>query len=107
MRIIEEYQTAAGRAPFRKWLLKLDEQTRHRVRARLDMLRVGHDGDRKYIGDGISEIRLHFGPGYRIYFGEVGTIIVILLCAGDKKSQNRDIEQAKVFWQDYLRRANS
>jgi putative addiction module killer protein len=54
------------------------------------------------VGEGISELRMFFGPGYRVYFGENGDDIVILLCGGDKSSQEKDIQQAKIYWQEYL-----
>ena len=65
-------------------------------------LEQGNFGDCASVGDGVSELRMFFGPGYRVYFGEHGDVVVILLCGGDKSSQNRDIEQAKTYWKEYL-----
>ena len=63
-------------------------------------------GDFKSVGEGVFELRLFFGPGYRIYYAEDGDIIVLILCAGKKGSQEKDIKQAKKFWKDYLERKN-
>lgn len=63
--------------------------------ARLDRLAYGLSGDAKPVGDGISELRIHYGPGYRVYFQQRGTTIIVLLCGGDKGSQTRDIKTAK------------
>ena len=81
---------------FRKWRLRIkDERVRAIVASRLDRLAYGHAGDASPVGDGIRELRIHFGPGYRIYFCKQGRALVVLLCGGDKSSQARDIEQAK------------
>ena len=88
-------RTKIGRF-FRKWRLKLrDERARALIAARLDRLAYGHAGDAEPIGDGISERRIHHGPGYRIYCLRRGNTVVILLCGGDKGSQARDIRAAK------------
>jgi len=102
---IREYLTADGGNPFREWLLGLrDAQTRARIRIRLNRVRLGNLGDARSVGAGIYELRIHFGPGYRIYFGRSGKAIVILLCGGDKGSQKQDIERAQAYWADYLKR---
>jgi putative addiction module killer protein len=81
---------------FRKWWVKLrDERARALVAARLDRLAYGLTGDSEPVGDGISELRIHYGPGYRVYFQRRGTTIIVLLCGGDKGSQARDIKAAK------------
>jgi putative addiction module killer protein len=78
-----------------------DRKTRNRLQARLDRLEVGNLGDHKAVGEGIFELRLQFGAGHRIYFGEVDNTIILLLCGGDKSSQARDIERAKAYWREY------
>lgn len=81
---------------FEKWLSRLrDVQGKARILARLEACQLGHLGDTKSIGGGISAFRIHAGPGYRVYFTQQGETIILLLCAGDKSSQPRDIERAK------------
>lgn len=90
--MIEVYKTSI----FEKWFSKLrDHQARYAIAARIDRLRVGHFGDVKPVGGGVSEMRVHCGAGYRIYFVKRRTTLIVLLCGGDKKTQDRDIEQAK------------
>ena len=71
------------------------------IDARLARVRRGNFGDAKSVGDGVHELRIDFGPGYRVYFGREGSRIVILLCGGAKKSQQRDIATAKRYWKEY------
>ncbi len=81
---------------FRKWRTKLkDQRAKALIASRLDRLAFGHVGDASPVGDGISELRIHHGPGYRIYFHKSGETVVVLLCGGDKGSQARDIVTAK------------
>lgn len=83
-------------ATFDRWLSRLrDRQASHRIVARLLAVEHGHLGDVRPVGGGVSEMRIHYGPGYRIYFITRGAELIILLCGGDKDSQERDIEQAK------------
>ncbi len=97
------YATEQGTVPFEEWLGKLDPVARRRTLARIRRLESGNFGDCASVGKGVHELRLFFGPGYRVYFGkdEDGNI-VILLCGGDKKSQKRDVQLAQVFWKEYL-----
>ncbi len=74
-----------------------------RVFRRLQRVQLGNFGDHKGVGEGIQELRLHFGKGYRIYYAEDGEKIVVLLCGGDKSRQRKDIKQAKRYWSDYLK----
>ena len=86
---------------FRKWRLRLkEERVRVLIASRLDRLAYGHAGDAAPVGDGISELRIHYGPGYRVYFQQKGNEIILLLCGGDKGSQARDIEMAKKIAND-------
>jgi len=96
------YRDPAGNEPFADWLNRLrDPNTRRRILKRLLRLEQGHYGDFKPVGTGVYELRFFFGAGYRIYFGEDGDTIVVLLCGGDKDSQRRDIQRALRFWQEY------
>ena len=74
---------------------------RDRMQARLEKLEEGNFGDYKSVGEGVFELRFHFGSGYRIYFAQIGNAIVLLLCDGDKSSQTGDIERAKAYWREY------
>lgn len=104
-REVLRYQTIEGEQPFTEWLLSLkDKNIRAALRTRLDRLSGGNFGDYKRVGEGVFELRIHFGPGYRVYFGLDGEKIVILLCGGDKSSQVSDIHRAQMYWADYLRR---
>ena len=91
-RNLEIYQTRRGKEPFTEWYDALrDVKTQARIRNRLRRVEAGNLGDCKSVGAGVSELRLDFGPGYRVYFGEVGDRVILLLCAGDKSTQDRDI----------------
>jgi putative addiction module killer protein len=81
---------------FRKWRIRLkDQRIRALIASRLDRLAFGNAGDVKPVGLGVSELRIDFGPGYRIYFKKRGNTIIILLCGGDKSTQAKDIQTAK------------
>lgn len=96
------YQDAAGKEPFTKWLKNLrDPSTRRRVLKRLYRVENGNYGDFKSVGKGVHELRLFFGAGYRICFGEDGETVVVLLCGGDKDSQHQDIQKAQSYWKEY------
>ena len=104
-RELEFYRTQNGRTPFTEWLESVrDVRGRGRVEARLMSLESGNFGDYKSVGEGVFELRLHIGKGYRIYLAVVDNMIVLLLCGGDKSSQQRDIERAKTFWSDFKER---
>jgi putative addiction module killer protein len=81
---------------FSSWLAALrDSQARARIAARIRRLAFGNAGDVRAVGKGVSELRIHYGPGYRVYFVQRGTVLIVLLCGGDKSTQNRDVETAK------------
>jgi putative addiction module killer protein len=81
---------------FRKWRLSLrDKRTRALIASRIDRLAFGHAGDMKAVGQGVSELRIDHGPGYRIYFFKRGSTLILLLCGGDKSTQEKDIKTAK------------
>jgi putative addiction module killer protein len=98
------YQTDSGRCPFRDWLDSLATGTQTVVDIRLTRVRRGLFGDCRYLGNGLYELKFDVGPGYRIYYGRDGKTVVILLHAGHKKRQSADIDVARGFWADYLRR---
>jgi len=86
---------------FSKWLLKLqDKAARARIEVRIRRLGLGLMGDVKPVGEGISELRIDYGPGYRVYFCQRGAVIIILLVGGDKRTQDRDIRTARKLAQD-------
>jgi putative addiction module killer protein len=106
-KIILTYEKSDGNAPFNDWLEALrDKKARAIIRARINRVRLGLLGDCKGVGEGVSELRIDFGAGYRVYFALRGDRIIILLCGGDKSSQNKDIKQAKAYWKDYQRRGD-
>ena len=81
---------------FSSWLTALrDDQARARIAVRIRRLAFGNPGDVKSVGEGVSELRIHHGPGYRVYFVQRGTLLIVLLCGGDKSTQERDIATAK------------
>ena len=97
------YANDNGEEPFTDWLYGLrDVVGRRRILARVSRLQQGNYGDCEPVGEGVSELRMFFGSGYRVYFGEQGNDIVVLLSGGDKGSQSNDIQQAKVYWKEYL-----
>ena len=101
-RQLQFYRIPNGREPFTEWYATIqDRNARNRIQKRLDRLEDGNFGDCRSVGDGVFELRFHFGAGYRVYFGEVDNTIILLLCGGDKSSQARDIERAKDYWLQY------
>lgn len=102
---IVHYQEENGRVPFREWVSTLrDKIAKARINARLSQIEFGNLGDCKPVGDGVTELRIHVGAGYRVYCGRHGDHWIILLCGGDKSSQQKDIARAKEFWADWKRR---
>jgi putative addiction module killer protein len=98
--VIETRQTV----PFARWLAGLrDLNARQRIVVRIRQLSLGNAGDVRPVGGGVSEMRVDYGPGYRIYFCKRGESLVLLLCGGDKRTQRRDIAEAKMLlreWKD-------
>ena len=102
LKTVKLYEDANGNRPFADWVEALrDVMGRKRVLARIKRLAQGNYGDCESVGDGVSELRLFFGPGYRVYFGEKNNDIVILLTGGNKDSQTQDIATAKEYWKEY------
>ena len=99
------YQRPDGSEPFTEWLNGIrDKVTQARIRVRLQRLAAGNPGDVKPIGGGVSELRLQFGAGYRIYLSQQGATWMLLLCGGDKSSQPRDIAKAQRYLEDWKAR---
>jgi putative addiction module killer protein len=102
------YLTAAGDCPFREWIDSIkDKAVKATIAARINRVRTGALGDWRPVGDGVFELRIDRGPGYRAYFGRAGNATVILLAGGDKGSQEADIGRAKDYWRDYEARTKS
>ena len=98
---VVHYVTEDGTDYFDKWFRTLHHQTRSRIQTRIDRMEFGNFGDCKSVGRGVFELRVDFGPGYRLYFGQDGDDLVILLGGGTKKRQSRDIAQAHSHWKAY------
>jgi putative addiction module killer protein len=99
------YRRQDGREPFTEWLNSLrDKAAQARLRVRLRQVEAGNFGDSQSVGEGVVELRVHVGAGYRVYFGRHGRSVVLLLCGGDKGSQASDIRQAKALWSEWKRR---
>ena len=104
-REIELYRTQSGREPFTEWFNSIRDTRAHsRIDARLISLESGNFGDYSSVGGGVFELRIHVGKGYRVYFSVADNIVVLLLCGGDKSSQQRDIKRVKTYWRDYKER---
>lgn len=100
-----EYIAEDGQDPFHEWLNSLsDRAARARIRVRLNRIRLGNFGDCKPVGKGVNELRVDYGPGYRVYYGKSEATIVILLCGGSKKTQSKYIHLAQTYWADFKRR---
>ncbi|MDQ3009860.1 MAG: type II toxin-antitoxin system RelE/ParE family toxin [Acidobacteriota bacterium] len=99
------YETSDGVYPFAGWLAALrDRQARTRIEKRLFRLRGGNPGDYKLVGEGIVELRIDYGPGYRLYLAFTEQHVILLLCGGDKSTQVADIKLAQTYWQEYQER---
>ena len=102
---IEIYETRTGRCPFDSWFESIREiHTKAKILSRLDRLKLGNFGDCKSLSDGVHELRIHYGPGIRIYYSKVRNKVVLLFCGGDKGTQARDIKKAKEYLKDYRSR---
>ena len=98
-RELHYFELAKGRYPYREWLLSLkNPMAVARLDVRLTKLTMGNSGNWRLVGDGVIELKEDFGPGYRIYVGEDGPVLVVILCGGDKSSQAADIQRAKEYW---------
>lgn len=92
-----------GKEPFIDWLKKLDKVFQAKVQVYVDRVAFGGAKNNiKSLGDGVFEIKINYGPGFRVYFGEDGETIILLLLGGDKSGQSRDIKKAKDYWSEYV-----
>ena len=98
---VEIFTTQQGKEPFSEWFQNFNRDIQARIFLRINRIRNGNFGDYKNLGDEIFELKINFGSGYRIYFGKDGKKLIILLCAGNKKTQNQDIQRAKDYWLEY------
>ena len=99
---IYEYVTENGKSPFRDWLNSLkDRRVKTMVDVRMARIRSGNLGRVRSVENGVHEIKIDYGPGYRIYFANDGNTIVVLLCGGDKRTQDKDIKTALKYWEAY------
>lgn len=101
---VVEYVTTDGHSPFGKWFSQLDPQAAAKVTTALYRLEQGIFTNTKSVGKGVFEYKLDYGPGYRIYFGQDGDVLVILLIGGTKKRQTKDIKQAQFYWNNFKNR---
>jgi putative addiction module killer protein len=105
---IRHYTTASGKDVFESWLAALrDDRAEAKIDARINRLTRGNFGDRKPVGGGVWELRIDYGPGYRVYYAMVGHTCVLLLCGGDKRKQSTDITKAIDYLRDYKQRSTS
>jgi putative addiction module killer protein len=102
---VKAYQDTAGCKPYADWLDSLtDNKTKARIVARVNRMAAGNFGDCKPLRDGVQELKIDFGPGYRVYLSKQGPVLVLLLCGGDKSDQSRDIERAIAYLKDWKQR---
>lgn len=102
---IEHYQRSDGHVPYEDWFTSLkDIGAKAVIRSRLNRVRVGNFGNCEPVGEGVHELKIDFGPGYRVYFGKIGLSVVLLLSGGSKKTQSRDISAAITYFAEYKKR---
>lgn len=105
---IRHYVTRAGKAPFDDWLTQLaDARAQAKIASRINRLASGNFGDCKSLRQGLCELRIDWGPGYRVYYAMIGRECALLLCGGDKRKQSSDIERALEFLRDYKERTGT
>lgn len=104
---VRSYLDEREKAPFEEWVRKLDTHAQAKVIVAVTRLSLGNLSNVKAVGEGVAELKIHWGPGYRVYFGQDGPRLVILVGGGTKTRQYRDIAQAKLRWADYKARKKS
>ena len=102
---IRHYLTSAGTDPYQRWLDELkDLRGRVTIQRRIDRIANGNFGDHRFCRDGVWELRIQFGSGYRVYYGREGETVVVLLGGGSKRTQSTDIKKVVRYWLDYQQR---
>jgi len=102
---VRHYLTPEGKDVYRDWYDKLrDTKARIAIDRRINRIELGNFGDHKFLRDGVCELRIDVGPGYRVYYAVAGSKIVLLLLGGDKRTQDADIDKAARYWQDWQER---
>jgi len=102
---LEYFIAETGKIPFKNWLERLkDIHARAKIRVALDRISLGNFGHAKSVGEGVHELKIDYGPGYRVYYAFAGDAIVLLLMGGDKASQSKDIAHAKEHWKTFKRK---
>jgi putative addiction module killer protein len=105
---IRHYVSRSGKDVFDTWLTSLaDARAQARVAVRINRLAAGNFGDCRSLGRGLCELRIDWGPGYRVYYAMIGRRCVLLLCGGDKRRQSSDVECAYAYLEDYKRRSET
>ncbi|OWT58283.1 type II toxin-antitoxin system RelE/ParE family toxin [Candidimonas nitroreducens] len=103
-----EYLNSEGKGPYREWLLALvDRRARARILTRINRMEAGNFGDCKPLASGVWELRIDWGPGYRVYYAQAGRRLILLLAGGDKRKQQADIDAAISYWKDWQDREKS
>ncbi len=105
MKKIVHYMASDGKSVFQGWFRKLRDGTaKFKITRRLTQAKRGNFGDTKPVGQGVHEMRIDYGPGYRVYYANDGDMIIVLLCGGDKSTQNEDPKRAENYWATYKKR---
>jgi putative addiction module killer protein len=104
---VEYYVKENGETPLTIWINRLDNMTQARIVIRFSRMEFGNLGVTNSVGDGVQELKYRLGPGYRVYYFQVDQKVILLLCGGDKSTQQKDIEKAKEYKRDYERRNQS
>lgn len=105
---VRHYISCTWKDLFDKWLSELaDARTQAKIAARINRLAAGNYGDCKTLRQGLCELRIDWGPGYRVYYATMGKSLLLLLCGGDKRTQQRDIERAAAYLDDYKERTKT
>jgi putative addiction module killer protein len=104
-RVVDYYRTPAGKEPAREWLSSIkDKLTQAILYKRLRQAGLGQFGDTRNVGDGVWELKINYGPGYRVYYGIHGDVLILVLMAGSKRTQTGDIKKARAYWIEWKER---